>query len=126
LCVAPQALYNLGNLDRQAGDYGAAIAAYDAVLAADAGHWRSLLNKAVALVGLGRRSDAQAALKRAFALSGARAVSVRTMPPYAVLRWAAVAGSGHSDGQSSAFCLPGAVERHREVQRPTSRGASSR
>ena len=67
---AAQALFNMGNLQRQCADFEEAINCYDAVLAIDAMHWRSLLNKAVALIGLHRSEEAQAALRQAFKLSG--------------------------------------------------------
>ncbi len=37
----------------------------------DGRHWKSLLNKSVALIGLGHLAEAQAALQKAFKLSGA-------------------------------------------------------
>ena len=65
-----QALFNLGNLQRQCGDFESAIAKYETVLELAPDHWRGLLNYAVALNGVGREADAKAALRRAFQLSG--------------------------------------------------------
>lgn len=65
-----QALFNLGNLQRQCGDFESAIANYETVLELAPDHWRGLLNYAVALNGVGREADAKAALRRAFHLSG--------------------------------------------------------
>ena len=62
----------MGNLERQYGRYEAALGYYNAVLAVQPQHWRSLLNSAVALIGLRRSDEAQDALKRAIRLSGAR------------------------------------------------------
>ena len=67
---ALQALFNMGNLHRQCTEFEDAVRCYDAVLAIDPQHWRSLLNKAVALIGLHRNDEAQTALKQAFKLSG--------------------------------------------------------
>ena len=57
---------DLGNLHRQSSEYQAAIQCYDSVLALDSQHWRSMLNKAVALMGLHEDRAAQLALKQAF------------------------------------------------------------
>ena len=62
----------MGNLHRQCIEFEDAVRCYDAVLAIDPQHWRSLLNKAVALIGLHRNDEAQTALKQAFKLSGQR------------------------------------------------------
>lgn len=69
--VALQALFNLGNLQRQCGEFEAAIANYEGVLEISPDHWRGLLNYSVALVGVGRHEEAKRALRRAFKLSGA-------------------------------------------------------
>ncbi len=71
-CCPGQALFNLGNLQRQCGEFEAAIANYEGVLEISPDHWRGLLNYSVALVGVGRHEDAKRALRRAFKLSGAR------------------------------------------------------
>ena len=65
-----QAIFNLGNLHRQCGDYGDALQSYDAVLVLDDKHWRSMLNRAIALVGLHEDRAAQLALKQAYQISG--------------------------------------------------------
>lgn len=65
-----QALFNLGNLHRQSSEYRAAVQSYDAVLALDSRHWRSMLNKAVALMGLHEDEAAVSALKLAYTTSG--------------------------------------------------------
>ena len=65
-----QALFNLGNLHRQSNEYKAAVQSYDAVLALDSQHWRSMLNKAVALMGLHEEEAAVSALKLAYTTSG--------------------------------------------------------
>jgi tetratricopeptide (TPR) repeat protein len=65
-----QALFNLGNLQRQCGEFEAAIVNYEGVLEICPDHWRGLLNYSVALVGIGREEDAKHALRRAFKLSG--------------------------------------------------------
>lgn len=66
-----QALFNLGNLQRQCGEFEAAISNYEGVLQISPDHWRGLLNYSVALVGVGRDEEAKRALRRAFKLSGA-------------------------------------------------------
>ena len=45
---------------------------YNTVVEAVPGHWRSLLNLAVALMGLGRTGEAQRSLRAAFKACGAR------------------------------------------------------
>ena len=65
-----QALFNLGNLHRQSSHHSAAVQCYDAVLALNSQHWRSLLNKAVALTGVHEDRAAQLALKQAYEISG--------------------------------------------------------
>ena len=71
-----QALFNLGNLHRQCGEYQAALQSYDSVLGLNNKHWRSMLNKAVALVGLHQDRAAQLSLKQAYQISGAVAVTL--------------------------------------------------
>ena len=66
-----QALFNLANLQRQCGEFEAAVVNYERVLALSPDSWRGLLNYSVALVGLGRELEAKTALRRAFRLSGA-------------------------------------------------------
>lgn len=70
-CPLVQALFNLANLQRQCGEFEAAVASYERVLALSPDSWRGLLNYSVALVGLGRELEAKTALRRAFRLSGA-------------------------------------------------------
>ncbi|KAK9853354.1 hypothetical protein WJX84_002688 [Apatococcus fuscideae] len=73
LLVAPdhlEALFNKGNLHRQCSDFEDAVMCYEHVLRLDNNHWRSLLNKAVAEIGLGRQDAAQRSLKAAYRLSG--------------------------------------------------------
>ena len=70
VCIYLQALFNLGNLQRQCGDFEGAIANYETVLELAPDHWRGLLNYSVALIGVGREAQAKAALRRAFQLSG--------------------------------------------------------
>ncbi|KAL3158041.1 hypothetical protein ABBQ32_011650 [Trebouxia sp. C0010 RCD-2024] len=65
-----EALFNLGNLHRQCGEYQAGLQFYDSVLRLDDKHWRSMLNKAVALIGLHQDRAAQLALKQAYQVSG--------------------------------------------------------
>jgi Flp pilus assembly protein TadD len=76
LAIAPahlEALFNLGNLQRQCGEHERAVANYERVLALAPEHWRALLHYSVALAGLGRDGDAQAALRAALRLSGGQA-----------------------------------------------------
>lgn len=63
-------MFNLGNLYRQCGEYQSAVQSYDAVIQLDDKHWRSMLNKAVALVALHEDRDAKLALKQAYQVSG--------------------------------------------------------
>ncbi|KAL0035288.1 hypothetical protein WJX79_010558 [Trebouxia sp. C0005] len=65
-----EALFNLGNLHRQSNECKSAVQCYDSVLALNSQHWRSMLNKAVALMGLHEDRAAQLALKQAYTLSG--------------------------------------------------------
>ena len=66
-----EAHFNRGNLLRQSGDLPGAIESYDRVLAADPGHWRSLLNKAVVQTCLGAaKEEAAENLRLAMKLSG--------------------------------------------------------
>ncbi|DBA76151.1 TPA: hypothetical protein ACH3X1_009885 [Trebouxia sp. C0004] len=65
-----EALFNLGNLHRQSNACKSAVQCYDAVLALNSQHWRSTLNKAVALMGLHEDRAAQLALKQAYNMSG--------------------------------------------------------
>ena len=65
-----QALFNLANLQRQCGEFEAAVRSYERVLELSPDSWRGLLNYSVALVGLGRELEAKQALRRAFRLSG--------------------------------------------------------
>ncbi|DBA76173.1 TPA: hypothetical protein ACH3X1_009904 [Trebouxia sp. C0004] len=65
-----EALFNLGNLHRQSNECKSAVQCYDAVLALNSQHWRSTLNKAVALMGLHEDRAAQLALKQAYNMSG--------------------------------------------------------
>ena len=65
-----QALFNKGNLHRQCNEFEDAVVCYENVLRLDSGHWRSLLNKAVAEIGLGRHDVAKQSLKSAYKLSG--------------------------------------------------------
>ena len=76
-----QALFNLGKLQRQCGEFEGAIANYEGVLEISPDHWRGLLNYSVALVGVGRHDDAKRALRRAFKLSGARPPFASFAPP---------------------------------------------
>lgn len=71
-----QAMFNLGNLHRQGGEYQAAVQSYDSVLRLDDQHWRSMLNKAVALIGLHQDRAAQLSLKQAYQVSGAIALTL--------------------------------------------------
>lgn len=71
-----QAHFNLGNVFRQCGHFEAAVYCYKTVVEAVPGHWRSLLNLAVALMGLGRTAEAQRSLRAAFKACGARANSI--------------------------------------------------
>jgi tetratricopeptide (TPR) repeat protein len=65
-----QALFNLGNLDRQCGDFEAALASYDALLEQDPSHWRAHMNRAVALLGLSHAEEAHSSLEAALAIAG--------------------------------------------------------
>lgn len=65
-----QAWFNLGNLERQCMRYEDALQCYKQVLGASPGHWRALLNSCIALVGLRRPKEAQAALAQALEISG--------------------------------------------------------
>ncbi|KAL0055211.1 hypothetical protein WJX82_008864 [Trebouxia sp. C0006] len=65
-----EALFNLGNLHRQSNECKSAVQCYDSVLALNSQHWRSMLNKAVALMGLHEDRAAQLALKQAYTVSG--------------------------------------------------------
>ena len=65
-----QALFNLANLQRQCGEFEAAVHSYKRVLELSPDSWRGLLNYSVALVGLSREAEAKQALRRAFRLSG--------------------------------------------------------
>ena len=65
-----QALFNKGNLHRQCSEHADAVSCYEHVLMLDNNHWRSMLNKAVAELGLGRRDAARQSLKEAYRLSG--------------------------------------------------------
>lgn len=65
-----QALFNLGNLQRHCGQFEAAVACYEGVVALAPGHWRALLSLAVALIGLGREDAAGKALRRSLKASG--------------------------------------------------------
>jgi len=69
--LGAQALFNLGNLQRQCGEFESAVECYEGVLAQAPGHWRALLSLSVALIGLGREDAAAKALRRAFKASGA-------------------------------------------------------
>ena len=71
-CCLLQANFNLGNVYRQTGHFEAAVYCYETVTQTSPGHWRGLLNLSVALMGLGKTSDAQKALKHAFKASGKR------------------------------------------------------
>lgn len=71
-----QALFNLGNLHRQRGEFQAALRSYDSVLRLNDKHWRSMLNKAVALIGLHQDRAAQLSLKQAYQISGAVALTL--------------------------------------------------
>ena len=71
-----QALFNLGNLHRQGGEFQAALRSYDSVLRLNDKHWRSMLNKAVALIGLHQDRAAQLSLKQAYQISGAVALTL--------------------------------------------------
>lgn len=62
----------MGNLHRQCGEFEEAITCYDSALRLDSRHWRSLLNKSVALIGLQKADDASESLKQAYALSGTK------------------------------------------------------
>ena len=66
-----QALFNMGNMEREGRHFEAALECYRSVLELQPGHWRSLLHSAVALLALQRADEAHAALKQAVALSGA-------------------------------------------------------
>lgn len=79
-----EAHYNLGNvLQYRRHDLPAAVVHYDAVLAGVPDHWRSLLNKSVALArlgGLSKKREAAECLRRAYvelsSLSGMLAIEV--------------------------------------------------
>ena len=76
--VTLQALFNLGNLHCQGGEYQAAVQCYDSVLRLDDQHWRSMLNKAVALIGLHQDRAAQLSLKQAYQVSGAIGLTMQS------------------------------------------------
>lgn len=76
-----QALFNLGNLHRQCGEYQAALQSYDSVLRLNDKHWRSMLNKAVALIGLHQDRAAQLALKQAYQVSGETSIHMLSRLP---------------------------------------------
>ena len=76
-----QALFNLGNLHRQSNECKSAVQCYDSVLALNSQHWRSMLNKAVALMGLHEDRAAQLALKQAYTMSGETAVLAQSSNP---------------------------------------------
>ena len=65
-----QALFNLANLQRQCGEFEAAVRSYERVLELSPDSWLGLRNYSVALVGLGRELEAKQALRRAVHLSG--------------------------------------------------------
>lgn len=75
-----QALFNLGNLQRQLGNFTAALGHYEAVLERDPGHARAHLNRAVTLLGLGRAPEARCALDAAMQCGG-NALVVDFLPP---------------------------------------------
>lgn len=65
-----QALGNLGNVHKQCSEFAEAVKCYDAVLQLNPHDWRSLLSKAVALMGLKQQHAAQTALQQAYQHSG--------------------------------------------------------
>ena len=65
-----QGWFNLGNLERQSGEFKAALQCYQWVLCLEPKHWRALLNSAVAFIGLRRPHEAQTALQKALKLTG--------------------------------------------------------
>ena len=68
---AAQALYNMGNLLHGMGQWSAAVACYDRLLAATSpGHWRACLFKASALIRLEDPHEALATLLAAADLPG--------------------------------------------------------
>jgi tetratricopeptide (TPR) repeat protein len=75
-----QALFNLGNLLRQHGEFEGAVECYEGVLAQAPGHWRALLSLSVALIGLAREDAAKKALRAAFKASGAARAAARWGP----------------------------------------------
>lgn len=75
-----QALFNKGNLHRQCNEFADAVECYENVLQLDSSHWRSLLNKAVAEIGLGRQDAARHSLQAAYKLSGMPAVLLGICP----------------------------------------------
>eukprot|EP00898_Chlorokybus_atmophyticus_P001264 jgi/Chlat1/2138/Chrsp17S02720 len=60
------ALFNLANLQRDAGEYEGAIEGYGRVLALNRADWRAMLNRAVALQCAGRGAEARQDYKKAF------------------------------------------------------------
>ncbi len=75
-----QALFNLGNLLRQHGEFEGAVECYEGVLAQAPGHWRALLSLSVALIGLAREDAAKKALRAAFKASGAGRAAAHWAP----------------------------------------------
>ena len=63
------------------------------VLAVDGRHWKSLLNKSVALIGLGRLAEAQGTLQKAFKLSGGLTASQAFVCCSGMLQWRSIASS---------------------------------
>jgi tetratricopeptide (TPR) repeat protein len=75
----PEAYFNLGILEKDAGDLAAAIAAYDKAIAQRPDYLAALNNRGVAYAAAGRTGDAEASYRRALAADSGYAAGWRNL-----------------------------------------------